>query len=302
MKSKFLNVLKLSTLGLVLFFASCSEDGESYDPYKQLAADIVTIDNYLAQNLLVPVKDVNGVRMVINQLGTGLPATTNSTVKVTYAGKVLNSTTNFDAGTITGPVSGFITGWQIALTSLPAGSKATVFVPSPLGYANEPKDLIPANSILVFDVDFIEVTRSATEKERFTSDTTAINSYLLDKDITDHVKDASGVRYRVTQGAGPTPTLYDKVKVKLTFKLLSNDLKEVASITREPSDEFYSRVIDNIPGVVATLRTLPEGSKATAYIPSILGFASQPVTNNLNEIIIPANSNIIVEVELLDVL
>ena len=301
MKSIFSYLIALTIVGSLLLLTGCLDnDSEAFDSKEQLAKDIAAIDAHLTQSQLLAEKDVNGVRMVIHELGTGLPATTTNTIKVDYVGSVLNNPNPFESGTATGLVSGFIAGWQIALTSLPVGTKATVYIPSQWGYGNRDQGSIPANSILVFEMDFVEIARSASEKERFTNDTTALNNYLLGKGYTDYVKDPSGVRYRITQlGGGPVPDLFDKLKVKLTYKTLTDDKNAVIEATNEPSATFFSRVVDNLPGVVATLRELPEGSKAVAYIPSILGFGSRSV--NANNTVIPARTNLIVEMELMEV-
>ena len=222
MKSIFSYLITLTILSSLLILSGCLDnDGDAFDSEEQLAKDIAAIDSYLSQSMLVAEKDVNGVRMVIQELGTGLPATTTNTIKVDYVGRVLNNQTPFEDGTASGLVSGFIPGWQIALTALPVGSKATVYIPSKWGYGNQAQGSIPANSILVFDIDFLEITRTASEQERFKNDTTALNSYLLGKGFTDYVKDPSGVRYRITElGSGPVPEMFDQLKVKSSDNII----------------------------------------------------------------------------------
>jgi FKBP-type peptidyl-prolyl cis-trans isomerase len=58
-------------------------------------------------------------------------------------------------------LSGTIVGWQIGFLEMNKGTKATLFIPSGLGYGDE--DIytgfdrhIPANSILVFDVELLD--------------------------------------------------------------------------------------------------------------------------------------------------
>jgi FKBP-type peptidyl-prolyl cis-trans isomerase FklB len=88
------------------------------------------------------------------------------------------------------------------------------------------------------------------------------------------------------------------VKVKYTGKLLSDGF-EFYSATNEPSATFDSRVINYIFGMQVALPKLPVGSKATLYIPSGLGFGDQVI--NSGSASVPANSNLIYEVELLGI-
>src|SRR5687767_4449156 len=128
-----------STLLLLLSCAiflvvSCNSKDDVYDPYKQWAQEVAAIDAYLTANGIVAEKDITGVRMVITELGKGLPASLGSTVEVDYVGNLFSSGVTFDEGTTKNPLSGYIDGWKIAMTTLPVGSKATVYIPSIYGY------------------------------------------------------------------------------------------------------------------------------------------------------------------------
>jgi FKBP-type peptidyl-prolyl cis-trans isomerase len=292
----------LFLLGMVTL-SGCLETDEPFDSYAQLQKDIQAIDSYLAENSISAVKDLRGVRMAIDQLGTGLPALVENKVKVGYKGTILGGTTPFDEGVIGDTtLNSYILGWQVALTTLPAGSKATIYIPSGLGYGTNPQQGIPANSILVFEIDFRQVQLTETEKQRLKTDTTAIDNYLVQKEITDVVVDPSGLRYKITsEGTGPSPSWYTKTRLKLTYKLISDDTKVALAQTLEPHSAFDSRVVDYINGLKVILQKLKEGGKATIYVPSGLGFGSDEVRDNNNIRVIPPHSNLIVEVELLDV-
>lgn len=281
---------------------SCITNDEVYDPYKQLQKDVVAIDAYLTSNSIDAEKDLTGVRMVITQLGTGLPATLTSKVEVGYVGKFFPNGTTFDEGTTTNVLSGYIDGWKIAMTTLPAGSKATLYIPSVYGYGATSQGTIPANSILVFDVDFKKVIPTSAEAQQFNSDTTAINTYLETKSIT-AIKDTTGIRYVITQqGSGPNPSWYDKLKLKYSIKLLTDDTKVVFSSAGEPSSVFASRNVDYnfLQGLMIGLQKISPGGKATLYIPSGLAYRTIGATNN-GTVVVPPNSNLIVDVELLEI-
>lgn len=306
MKKSFLRILSaILVAGTAFVASSCLSNGDVFDAYAQHTKDVAAIDSYLTTNNISAVKDPTGVRMVITQMGTGLPALLSQTITAKYTGKLFSNSATFDSGTADFALNQVIVGWQVAFSTLPKGSKATIYIPSQYAYGNASQGSIPPNSILVFDVEFIDVKITDTYKTQFTKDTTAINTYISSKSIQNVVKDASGLRYVITSGPteGVTPSLYDKLKLKYTIKLLSNDTKTVATVDREPSDLFYSRVVDYIHGMKVGLRKMREGSTATLYIPSGLAFGTTDIKDaTTGDVIIPANNSIIVEVQLIDIL
>jgi FKBP-type peptidyl-prolyl cis-trans isomerase len=288
----------------VAVLVGCVDSKEPYDLVGQLARDVQTIDTYLANNGITTVKDVEGIRMEIKILGSGLTALTKNAVTVGYVGRVLGETVPFQTGTTNLEVFKYIPGWQYALTTLPAGSVATVYIPSALAYQDQPQDGIPANSNLVFDLDFQQIYISETEKSQFKTDTTAITTYLTTKNITNYVKDPTGIRYVKTTEVlnGTQPGLYSKIKTKLTFKLLSDDTKTLATLERVPSTTYNGRVVDNIRAVTAALLKMKEGEKVTVYAPSYLAFNTDTITDTGGAPLILPNSVVIIEIELLEVL
>lgn len=288
---------------IVIVLQGCLDSPETFDVEGQHRKDIDAIDLYLSNNGISAVKDVSGIRMDIHVLGSGLTALTKNAINVDYTGRVLGETTAFETGTANQELYRYIAGWQYALTTLPAGSEATVYIPSTLAYGNSSKPGIPANSILEFDLKFKDIYVSDTEKNQFKTDTTAINAYLESKNITNFVKHPTGIRYVKTVEVINAfhPDLYTKVKTKLSFKLLSDDSKVVATIDRVPSDTFNGRVVDNIRAITTVLLQMKEGEKATVYAPSYLAFNTDPVSDAGN-VLIPANSVVIIEVELVEMM
>ena len=302
MKTKF-GVMAICLVVLILPFGltSCLNSDEPESPQAILDKDIEAIDNYLTTNNINAIKDPSGVRMAITKLGTGFPAQSTSKVNVDYIGKLFSDGSIFDEGNIEGDLKNYIAGWQIALTTLPAGSKATLFIPSYWGYRDVQQGSIPPNSILIFNIAFNDVVETTTQQQKLGTDTVAIDNYLTSKGIVAE-KDTTGLRYVVTQlGTGTQPGWYDKVKFKADYKLLSDDTKVVYTLQFEPSDGFDSRVIDQIPnGLKQGLQKLPAGSKATFYLASGLAYGALGASID-NQVIIPANANIIVDVEFIEI-
>jgi FKBP-type peptidyl-prolyl cis-trans isomerase len=286
--------------GVIFGFFSCQEK-DVFDSYEQWNKDVSAIDNYLAENSIDAVKDSRGVRMVVTEVGTGLTSGIFNKVDVDYTGKLFSTGAVFDDGNTQEFLTQYIEGWQIAMTTLPAGSRATVYIPSALGYGNVQQGSIPPNSVLVFDLHFKGIVRSTSEVSLFTSDTTAIDTYLANKNIS-AVTDTSGVRYVINnQGSTDAPGLYDKLKITYTIKELANDGTTVATVDGEPTDNYDSRMVDYIPGMVAGLQKIGTGGDITLYIPSGLAFGAPGVVTNGSRLI-QTNSNLIINIKLNEIL
>lgn len=259
-----------------------------------LRQDTIAINAYVKKKGLKPRVDAKGIRFVITTLGTGLPPRPYNEVEVTYDGKLLNDET-FDQGNINGLAGGFISGFSTGLQLLPAGTSAILIIPSVYAYGTSGNATIPSNASLVFDMALNKVVRSAGQDPLLVSDTTSIRNYLDEKNILGTIKDPSGMRYKILQpGQGASPGLYDRVKFNYTIKLLKTE-EVVASGKSEKSATFDAWVVNYLPGVQIMLRKLKPGGRAIMYLPSELGYGPTPFP------FIPANSNLIYELELLEV-
>jgi FKBP-type peptidyl-prolyl cis-trans isomerase FklB len=81
------------------------------------------------------------------------------TVTVDYRGKLIDGT-EFDSSYSRGvpatfPVNGVIKGWQEALVLMKPGAKWQLFIPPDLAYGPRAQPKIPANSLLIFEVNVI---------------------------------------------------------------------------------------------------------------------------------------------------
>jgi FKBP-type peptidyl-prolyl cis-trans isomerase len=287
----------LSAVVVGLAVVSCSDDGASENPNDRLKVEVANIDTYLTGKGNPFIKDPTGVRMVIYKLGTGYPAQRTSTVNIDYTGRLFPDGVTFDEGNTKMPITQYINGWKIALSLLPEGSRARVYIPSAWAYGPSGNGSIPGNAPLEFDINFRQIVYSAAELQRFGTDTVAVDTYLTNKGIVAQ-KDTTGVRWVVTQmGTGAVPGLYDKLKFNINYKLLTDDTKTVASTEFAPTEDFDSRAVDQVAdGIKKVLTQLPAGSKATIYMPSIRAFGTQGAAVN-NEQVIPANANVIAELD-----
>jgi FKBP-type peptidyl-prolyl cis-trans isomerase len=161
-KLRMRNFFLLGAL-MMVFFAACSKDDETYDPGPQFQRDVDTIKAYLRTNNLTAIQDsASGIFYHITVPGNGVDSVkyTNTKVKTLYKGKLLSGVV-FDSTTTTprefyaGEV---ISGWQFALTKITKGGKITVYIPSMWGYGRQESQRIPANSVLIFDIELVDLT------------------------------------------------------------------------------------------------------------------------------------------------
>ena len=119
---------------------------------------------FLAKNIMdSTVKTTpKGVQYKVLKDSTGISPKASDKVKVHYIGSLLNGT-EFDNSVKRGeplefPVNAVIEGWQDLLQVMKEGMKVKAWIPSALAYgeAGVPP-LIPANSLLVFEVELLKV-------------------------------------------------------------------------------------------------------------------------------------------------
>lgn len=139
----------------ILFFSACNKKSS------QAKADDLTIQNYLTSKTLMATKDVSGLYYITTLTGTCVSPTSASTVEVKYKGYLVNGTV-FDQTatdkTAIFPLSGLIKGWEIGIPLMKKGGKATFLIPSGLGYGSSAiGTVIPANSVLIFEIELIDV-------------------------------------------------------------------------------------------------------------------------------------------------
>lgn len=104
----------------------------------------------------------SGLRYKVLQAGTGVKPSASNTVTVNYEGRLVNGTV-FDSSYQRGVparfgVSDVIAGWTEALQLMSSGSTWELYIPPELAYgARGVPGVIPANAVLVFKVELIDV-------------------------------------------------------------------------------------------------------------------------------------------------
>jgi FKBP-type peptidyl-prolyl cis-trans isomerase FkpA len=129
-----------------------------------------TIQDYLAANNIKAEKTASGVYIETLAAGKGKKVDNNTAVSINYtgktmAGKVFDSNTDPSFGH-TEPYEvkmwepNVIGGWVEAIATFSLGSKARIFIPSPMGYGPQGNgsDIKP-NEILIFDMEVVKMTQ-----------------------------------------------------------------------------------------------------------------------------------------------
>jgi FKBP-type peptidyl-prolyl cis-trans isomerase len=161
---------RLSTLLLLLSLStpqlSYSQDAKS--EAAQRTIDEKKLQDYFTIHHIKPQK-ASGIYYTVTKEGTGRKILAGETVTIDYSGHFLDGSV-FDSNTDpkfqhpdpltfevgTGRV---IRGWDKGLQQLQKGSVATLYIPSGMAYGPTDKGHIPANSILIFDVEITDVTK-----------------------------------------------------------------------------------------------------------------------------------------------
>ncbi len=112
----------------------------------------------------------SGLQYQILTEGTGAKPTAEDTVKVHYKGTLIDGK-QFDSSYDRGqpaefPVNGVIRGWTESLQLFKTGTKAKLFIPAELGYGASQRPGIPANSVLIFEIELLEVKAKAKGKTK----------------------------------------------------------------------------------------------------------------------------------------
>lgn len=108
------------------------------------------------------VETASGLQYKILKKGDGsVHPSANSTVKVHYHGTLLDGTV-FDSSVernepISFPLNRVIKGWTEGLQLMVTGDTFKFFIPSDLAYGNAAAGKIKPGSVLIFDVDLLEV-------------------------------------------------------------------------------------------------------------------------------------------------
>ena len=111
----------------------------------------------------------SGLQYEVLQKAEGEQPKATDVVSVHYEGKLTDGSV-FDSSIERGspielPVSGVIPGWVEGLQLMHVGEKYKLYIPSELAYGEQsPTPAIPANSVLVFELELLDIKAASAEQ------------------------------------------------------------------------------------------------------------------------------------------
>ncbi|MCZ4224954.1 FKBP-type peptidyl-prolyl cis-trans isomerase [Pedobacter rhodius] len=150
MGNKFIKFVFCSILLISIGFVSCKKDENAE---KQ-------ISEFIKKNNISAVKHSSGLYYQIIKQGVGsftYPAGTKITIK--YEGRLLDGTVIDNGGgqENTFLLNQLIEGWRIGIPLIQKGGEIRLLIPSDLAYGSQATGPVPANSVLDFTIQLINV-------------------------------------------------------------------------------------------------------------------------------------------------
>ena len=113
----------------------------------------------------------SGLQYKVIREGKGVKPSMSDNVEITYHGTLIDGTV-FDSSrergdTVNFQPSNVIAGFSEALTLMSEGSKWEIYIPAELGYGENvnPASGIKPNSVLIFEIDLVRVTKGESETD-----------------------------------------------------------------------------------------------------------------------------------------
>jgi FKBP-type peptidyl-prolyl cis-trans isomerase FkpA len=165
-------VVLLAILIPIAFFTTNCSDNYDDDYAKQLeeyqkqvneqyGKDTLVIQQYLADHQLTALKHESGIYYIINAPGNEYHPTHNSYITVKYKGYLTDGTVFDQTGeeeAFSASLNTLIGGWRLGVPLIGIGGKITLFLPSYYGYGSMGYVSIPANSVVIYEIELVKFT------------------------------------------------------------------------------------------------------------------------------------------------
>lgn len=232
----------------------------------------------------------SGLQYMVVESGSGAAPESGEVVTVDYIANLANGT-EFDNSYTSGQPMSFplgqgriIPGWDEAVSLMHIGDKIKVIIPPELGFGEQGAGgVIPPNATLYFDLELVEINPGSP----------AAPTDVADSDFT--VADSGLKTYDITKGDGATAESGKIITIDYTG-WLTDGTKFDSSIDRASPTTFALNSGQFIPGSDAGIEGMQVNGSRQMIIPAASAFGDQGIPG-----LIPPNSDIILEVQLLDV-
>jgi FKBP-type peptidyl-prolyl cis-trans isomerase FkpA len=160
--------LLLCLLVVVIVTPSCfkSDNGCSFTENNVVApaSEQADLENYLSTSgITTAQKHPAGFYFEVQNSGTGIKPNLCSIITVGYTGMLTNGDVFDQQQSLSFQLGSLIEGWRKGLPLIQKGGSIKLYLPPSLGYGNaDVKNsqgvvVVPANSILIFDIDLMDV-------------------------------------------------------------------------------------------------------------------------------------------------
>ena len=266
------------------------------------------LEDYLDANGINVAPDSTGIYIIPMEAGKGQFPKKGDKVEVDFSTTLLNG--QLVGSTFDGPdklsfVLGegiTIKGWEEIVPKMRLGDRVKAIIPFDMAYGEHSVGSIPAYANLVYDIKLLKITTAAelqAEKERErivlkAQSETAFLEYLKNNNITDHT--ASGLFYiklMAADGLQPKTGQIARIKYVATY------LDGTPLGNSDQIGDYYELVVGEgkvLKGLEEGVSLMRVGEKTRFVLPYTLAYGNQQYGN------IPAFSNLIFDVELLEVL
>ena len=283
MKNNITYIIIIILGAVALYFAFNTQDVDSNDT--PLEVGEVKMSNEPKNELNTEYTTESGLKYEIIKMGDGEKPEATDKVTVHYHGTLVDGTvfdSSVDRGqTITFGLNQVIKGWTEGLQLMPVGSKFKFTIPPELGYGERDMGAIPANSILIFEVELFDIKKP-----------------FVDTDFSKPGPETtleSGLRYiEHIVGDGELTKAGNLVIVHYSG-FLSNGQKFDSSHDRGQPFNFTLGENRVIKGWEEGLLNMKKGGKRTLIIPPELAYGPKGAGG-----VIPPNATLVFEVELVD--
>ena len=276
---------KLLLIAPTLLLFACGPD------YEETEYDI-EIAEYLDDKEWETDRQESGLYVYTEDAGSAEKPGDEDFLTISYKGYLLDGTV-FDENqgiTFPFPLSGLIEGWQEGIPFFGKGGKGKLIIPPSLGYGSEDVGPIPANSVLVFDIEVINFTSTPPPPPAPIDFSETIEAYMLENNIEGAIKTEDGLYISIEEaGSEEKPTLSDFVTIFYKGYLLDGFIFD-----QTEGDTRTFPLNGLIAGWQIGIPYIGKGGKAKLIIPPHIGYGPQDNGD------IPGNSVLVFEIELVD--
>lgn len=263
---------------------------------------------YVKEKGITVSPEPSGIYIIPLEKGTGRCPVKGEKVELDFVANLLNGVSlgsTYEEGEKLSFVLGkgtTIQGWEEIVPKMHLGERVRAIIPFDMAYGDRAVGSIPPYSNLVYDIKLLKITTAEEvrleekkEMEALKAESgRAFQDYLIANNITDHT--ASGLYYKknvVTDGKSPVAGSTARIKFVASY-LDGTPLGDSDKLGGHYDVVYGSGSV--LKGLDEGIGLMKTGESARFVLPYTLAYGARPYGN------IPAYSNLVFDVDLLEVL